>query len=84
MQQILFQQKMYTHANYSESTHIDTAGDWDLEQSALNILQKLQKLSISNLIGAYRIHKHFELIPGECVVTTLSGTDLNASVQPFN
>jgi len=43
----------------------------------------LSKLNVSNLIGAYRIHKHFELNTGECVVTTLAGSDLRATVQPY-
>ena len=35
MQQILdFPQKEYVPSHYTESTHIDIAGDWDLDECA--------------------------------------------------
>jgi len=29
-----FPQKQYEHSHYIESTHIDVAGDWELEENA--------------------------------------------------
>ena len=75
---------VYMHTNYMNSTHIDICGNWELEELALGMVRELQKIEGANYFaGVYRIHKHFDLNSGECVVTRSENNELKATVEPF-
>jgi len=71
----------YTTDNYNTLTHIHDAMRWDLQKVATDLLKSIKQLGAFELVGVCRLHRHFDMNEGECVVSKIVDNEIRASVQ---
>lgn len=72
----------YSSTHYSHMKHIDDACKWHIDGNVKGLLKLLA--DSNNIIGVCRLHKHFEVEAGECVVTKPFNGGFSTEVKSFN
>ena len=73
----------YESTNYGDLNHIHETTEWPYEDMAHAVLKQMKDAGACEMFGVCRLHKHFELNAGECVVTTLGENGFISSVHSY-
>lgn len=80
MQDTLPTTTILTFQHYSQLEHINVAGKYDIEGKILVLLTWIRENGIK-LMGLCRLHKHFDVESGECVVSQRTKDGIRTKVR---
>ncbi len=69
---------------YSTLPPVSKASAWDMQKQAMHFLEKLCATPTTHVFGICRLHKHYDVFEGECVVTYLDNGALRSVVEPLS
>lgn len=78
------EQTRYQVSYYNDLHHIAYAHAWEISQQAVDLLKQFSGDNDGYLFGTCRLHRHFVLAEGECVVTKLVNTEYVAEVARYD